>query len=224
MEKREAFYRKLNKYLLAAYIIVNVFMGILDVYRGDTFHYTLAFGSLLFIPAVGLFYKLVRIKPVHQLNTIIFGFIFMAYTLGEVMAGYYCIPHFDKICHCLSGTFTGALGIMVYYLLKAERRVERSDFAMSTAFMFCFSMAIAAIWEICEFSISIICGTDPQWVKGTGVGDTMTDIIVCAIGTLLLVPSLVRFYKKGHADFLMGAVESFCELNLGGISELEEKR
>ena len=49
----------------------------------------------------------------------------------------------------------------------------------------------------------------------------MTDMIVCGVGALLLVPSMYRFYRRGRADVLMGAVESFCGLNLGGMSELE---
>lgn len=214
MEKREALYGRLNKWLLVAFIAINYGMGIWNVVRGDTFHYVLAFSSVLFVPVVWLFYKLFKLKPVNQLNTIIFAFIFLAYTIGEVLAGYYWIPHFDKVCHALSGTFTGILGIIMYYVLKPGRRMERGDFAACTVFMLCFAMAIAGMWEIGEFTISLVTDLDPQWVEGTGVTDTMTDMIACLIGALALIPSLTIFYKKNRADVIMGAVESFCELNL----------
>ena len=171
---------------------------------------------VLFVPVVWLFYKLFKLKPVNQLGTIIFAFIFLAYTIGEVLAGYYWIPHFDKVCHALSGTFTGILGIIMYYVLKPGRRMERGDFAACTVFMLCFAMAIAGMWEIGEFTISLVTDLDPQWVEGTGVTDTMTDMIACLIGALALIPSLTIFYKKNRADVIMGAVESFCELNLNG--------
>ena len=216
MEKREALYGRLNKWLLVAVIAINSGMGIWNVVRGDTFHYVLAFASALFVPVVWLFYKLFKLKPVNQLNTIIFAFIFLAYTIGEVLAGYYWIPHFDKVCHALSGTFTGILGIIMYYVLKPGRRMERGDFAACTVFMLCFAMAIAGMWEIGEFTISLVTDLDPQWVEGTGVTDTMTDMIACLIGALALIPSLTIFYKKNRADVIMGAVESFCELNLNG--------
>lgn len=216
MEKREALYGRLNKWLLIAFIAINYGMGIVNVARGDTFHYVLAFSSVVFVPVVWLFYKLFRLKPVNQLNTIIFAFIFLAYTMGEVLAGYYWIPHFDKVCHALSGTFTGILGIIMYYVLKPGRRMERGDFAACTVFMLCFAMAIAGMWEIGEFTISLVTDIDPQWVEGTGVTDTMTDMIACLIGVLALIPSLTIFYKKNRADVIMGAVESFCELNLNG--------
>ena len=214
MEKREALYGRLNKWLLIAFIAINYAMGIVNVARGDTFHYVLAFSSVLFVPVVWLFYKLFKLKPVNQLNTIIFAFIFLAYTMGEVLAGYYWIPHFDKVCHALSGTFTGILGIIMYYVLKPGRRMERGDFAACTVFMLCFAMAIAGMWEIGEFTISLVTDLDPQWVEGTGVTDTMTDMIACLIGALALIPSLTIFYKKNRADVIMGAVESFCELNI----------
>ncbi len=221
MQKREALYGRINRYLLWVYIAINLFMAVLDIYRGDVFHYMLAFGSLLFIPVVWGFYRIARIKPVHQLNTLIFGFIFLSYTIGEVMAGYYWIPYFDKICHALSGTFTGLLGMVMYYLLKPGRRVERADLAACAVFMFCFALAIAGIWEMCEYFISLVTDLDPQWVEGTGVGDTMTDMIACMIGALALLPSMISFYLREHADAIMGAVESFCLINLGGTSELE---
>lgn len=214
MEKREALYGRLNKWLLIAFIAINYGMGIWNVVHGDTFHYVLAFSSVLFVPVVWLFYKLFKLKPVNQLNTIIFAFIFLAYTIGEVLAGYYWIPHFDKVCHALSGTFTGILGIIMYYVLKPGRRMERGDFAACTVFMLCFAMAIAGMWEIGEFTISLVTDLDPQWVEGTGVTDTMTDMIACLIGALALIPSLTIFYKKNRADVIMGAVESFCELNI----------
>ena len=87
--------------------------------------------------------------------------------------------------------------------------------------MFCFALAIAGIWEMCEYFISLVTDLDPQWVEGTGVGDTMTDMIACMIGALALLPSMISFYLRGHADAIMGAVESFCLINLGGTSELE---
>ena len=48
MQKREALYGRINRYLLWVYIAINLFMAVLDLYRGDVFHYMLAFGSLLF--------------------------------------------------------------------------------------------------------------------------------------------------------------------------------
>ena len=49
MEKREALYGRLNKWLLVAFIAINYGMGIWNVVRGDTFHYVLAFSSVLLI-------------------------------------------------------------------------------------------------------------------------------------------------------------------------------
>lgn len=218
MEKRERSYARLNIWLRIAYALINAGLGVYNVIMGYPYYYLLAFGALLFIPFVDGFYKVCRLKPVEQLNTIVYAFIFLSYTVGLVMVGYYRIPHFDKVCHGLSGTFVGLLGAIIFYILKPGRRVERSDCGLCIVFMFCFSMAIAGIWELCEYAISLLFGTDPQWVAGTGVGDTMTDMLVCMAGTLALLPSLLRFYLRGRADALTGAVAAFCEKNPGGAA------
>lgn len=220
MDKRERFHARMNMWLLIIYATVNVALGVYNVVMDRPYYYLLAFGALLFIPFVRGFYRLCRLEPVAQLDNVIFTFIFLSYTVGLVMAGYYRISGFDKVCHGLSGTFVGLLGVIIYYVLKPGRRVERGDGPLCTAFMFCFSMAIAGIWELCEYAISFLFGTDPQWVAGTGVGDTMTDMLVCLIGTALLLPSMYRFYRRGRAGVLMGAVAAFCEKNLGGTGEL----
>ena len=46
----------------------------------------------------------------------------------------------------------------------------------------------------------------------TGVNDTMQDMLVCLIGTLLFCPLIPRFYRGGY-DPLTGAVAGFLEKN-----------
>ena len=48
-----------------------------------------------------------------------------------------------------------------------------------------FSLAIAAFWEMTEFTIDNIFKIDVQKVASTGVFDTMKDIILAFIGSIL---------------------------------------
>ena len=111
-------------------------------------------------------------------------------------------PAFERFC----------LGM---FDLDHDGRISRYE-AQRVLAMDCSGRNISAMWEIGEFTISLVTDLDPQWVEGTGVTDTMTDMIACLIGALALIPSLTIFYKKNRADVIMGAVESFCELNLNG--------
>ena len=78
---------------------------------------------------------------------------------------------------------------------------------------FSVSMAIAGLWEIGEYLISLFFPCDPQRVAETGVSDTMQDLIVCMIGALLWLPFLYRFYRKDKADFLMNCLLIFFKKN-----------
>ena len=62
-----------------------------------------------------LFYKLFKLKPVNQLGTIIFAFIFLAYTIGEVLAGYPDVNnhHIDAVRYALEDDMTrGSIRIL----------------------------------------------------------------------------------------------------------------
>ena len=52
-------------------------------------------------------------------------------------------------------------------------------------------------------------------MAATGVADSMQDMIVCMIGTLVTLPFVHRLCH-GKTDPLTGAVSAFVELNLKG--------
>ena len=78
--------------------------------------------------------------------------------------------------------------------------------------MFFGSMAVAGLWEICEYGVHALTGRDVQHVLDTGVSDTMQDMIVCMIGTLFYVGCVIRRYR-GKPNALTDAAESFVEVN-----------
>ena len=53
-----------------------------------------------------------------------------------------------------------------------------------------------------------------QHVLTTGVHDTMQDMIVCLIGSLFVLFSVWRYYRKGKAGPIMRIFLDFYELNL----------
>ena len=53
---------------------------------------------------------------------------------------------------------------------------------------------VAGIWEIFEFTVSKIMGTDPQHVKTTGVDDTMLDTIMAFTGSVIFI--IINSFKK----------------------------
>ena len=69
-------------------------------------------------------------------------------------------------------------------------------------------MAVAGLWELGEYAISLLTGRDVQHAIDTGVGDTMQDMLVCMLGTLATLP-LLQSVAMGRHSFLTGPVDAF---------------
>ena len=215
MEQREARFAKINRIFLACYDLFSTVLIVVYAIRKDGYHLGISIGTLAIPPALALFYKITGLKRVHQLDFLILAFTFLAYPLGSCLDFYRILPGFDKVAHTLSGVFVSVLCLVLYYFLKPTHKIETRDAALAMVFTFLGSMAVAGLWEIAEYLISLVVGLDLQRVAATGVADSMQDMIVCMIGTLVTLPFVHRLCH-GKADPLTGAVSAFVELNLKG--------
>jgi len=117
--------------------------------------------------------------------------------------------HFDKILHTASGAVVAGIGITL--ALAKTKGLKRGHMLL---FAFCFSMMVAVMWEFAEFGIDAIFRTnmqrwqdDPyQTVFGTPMGsgliDTMMDMITHAIGALVVVVGYVIYKKRQEKKLL----------------------
>ena len=139
-------------------------------------------------------------------------FIFAHFILGEIFRVYDYSLLFDKILHTTSGLAFAAVGFSLVNLLNESKNthLELSPFFVAL-FSFCFSMMIAGVWEIFEFTVDSISGANMQrWqIEGDilqienpgryGLIDTMGDIIVCLIGSLVVsVAGYISLKTKGN--------------------------
>ena len=163
------------------------------------------------------------------------AFLYCAIFLGEVRSFYYNVPHWDTILHTVSGAMLGALGFSMIAIFNNTERIPLNLSPMFIAmFAFCFALALGGVWEIYEFTMDAVFGTNMQkfalddgtlLVGQAALSDTMKDIIVDAIGALVM--SVVGYislkYKKGWVEKLMiriGRKESDAEKETGkGESE-----
>ena len=123
-------------------------------------------------------------------------FLYGAIFLGEVMAFYYRVPHWDTFLHTLSGAMLGALGYSVITFLNNSDGVPVNLSPLFVAFFaFCFSVTMGMLWEIYEYGMDCFFGTNMQkflleggeaLVGQQALADTMKDIIVDAIGALAM--------------------------------------
>ena len=177
--------------------------------RWDAYHFGIALGTLI-IPALPeLFYRLFRLRRVEQLSFCVLAFSFLGYTLGAVVDLYQRVPGFDKLVHTLSGACVSMLCLCVYCAARPGKKPEADERLLAGLFVFLGSMAVAGLWEICEYAVHAITGRDVQRVLLTGVDDTMQDMIACLVGTLIYLPQVSRFCR-GRYSPLNSLALPFC--------------
>jgi hypothetical protein len=123
-------------------------------------------------------------------------FLFCAIYLGEVHSFYYRIPYWDIILHAFSSIAIASIGFSLVELLNNSKKVILTLSPVFVAiFAFCFALAMGSIWEICEFFVDSVLGTNAQKFaleSGTlligreALADTMKDLIVDASGALIV--------------------------------------
>lgn len=121
---------------------------------------------LLGIAAIVLPLRLIRQKTLQiprVMLVLYIAFLYCAIFLGEVRSFYYAVPHWDTILHTMSGAMLGALGFsMIAIFNNAERIPLNLSPVFIAVFAFCFALAMGAVWEIYEFTMDSVFGTNMQ--------------------------------------------------------------
>ena len=158
---------------------------------------------LLGIAAIVLPLRLIRQKTLQiprVMLVLYIAFLYCAIFLGEVRSFYYAVPHWDTILHTMSGAMLGALGFsMIAIFNNAERIPLNLSPVFIAVFAFCFALAMGAVWEIYEFTMDSVFGTNMQkymldngtaLIGQAALQDTMKDMHI-----------VQEMYARGY-DFL----------------------
>lgn len=127
------------------------------------------------------------------LESVYLIFIFLGHILGSVVNLYSSIWWWDLFVHGMSGVLTSILGL---FMLKQFKLLDHKNKWFIILFMLVFSLAVASCWEFFEFTVDKITGGDTQWVKTTGVTDTMTDMLIAFFGSILFSVCYFILSKK----------------------------
>ncbi len=100
---------------------------------------------------------------------------------------YYIIPNWDKILHFLSGFLASHIGIETYKKCDGEEKNKKLIYSFS----FLFAASMAVLWEIYEFSVDAIIGTNAQ---NDSLSDTMLDMIAGTVSSVIYI--LFIYLKK----------------------------
>lgn len=134
-------------------------------------------------------------------------FIIISMYLGNILNFYTYIPSYDKILHLSSGMIIGIIGIIIYaYFTKDELKKINPMFMVF--FSIIFTIALAAGWEIWEFTTDRVFGLQSQL---NSLVDTMTDIICGTVGGLIVLIPIYKFAKGKKNRFLEAIINEILE-------------
>jgi len=180
--------------------------------RQNSYSLINALCTFLLVPALWAARRLLRWEGGWQIELFVYAFACLGWTLGGAAECYETIPHFDKLVHMLSGVFVSMLALALFRMLERERPIAAQGKATACLFVLFASMAVAGMFELCEYALAPLVGRDLQHVLDTGVSDTMGDLFVCLVGTLASVALLIRSFRGKH-DFLTDAANAFALQN-----------
>lgn len=168
-------------------------------YKGDFLNAVLVLGIFLltFIPS--LVRKSYEVHLPVEFDLIPILFIFLALYLGEIQSYYAKYWWWDIVLHTSSGFLLGTLGFVLIYVLNEEKKINLLlNPRFLCLFAFAFAVAMGAIWEIFEFSVDAIVGTQMQHAS---LVDTMWDLIVDTVGALVI--SFIGYFYVKQRGFLL---------------------
>ena len=162
------------------------------------------------------------------------AFLFLSQFMGSILDVYDIrfIPSiptsnwWDKVMHTTFGYLAALIGL---FLLCHITRIKKLN--ATTIILFCigFSALTAVVWEICEFTTDQLLGQSCQgdWIingqfvsgphkdeiahKFISVNDTMGDMIVHMIGTLVFTVQYILHATTKKSFFLTGMKEEFSK-------------
>lgn len=141
---------------------------------------------LILLPPVLFIVKIIReigIKIPDWIETSYILFIIFGQLFGCAFYMMQEVKYYDKALHFLSGILTNTLGLLLLENSNLKNRTTLTDII----FILALSLAIAASWEIFEYTSDHFLNGDTQNVLTTGINDTMQDIIAATISTSIFV-------------------------------------
>ena len=203
---------------LVVFLRLTIAFGILlEMYEALWMNAVIAAGILLltFLPTVFASRIQVEIPPEFEVLTV--AFIFASLFLGETREFYSKFWWWDIALHTTSGVLLGILGLLLVYVLNETPRVDlhmRPGFV--AFFAFCFALSIGAVWEMFEFAMDQFFGMNmqkPMFSDPSGLTDTMFDLIVDAVGAMLVSIAGYLCMKSGNESIIDRGIQRFIQRN-----------
>ena len=173
-----------------------------------------------------------RVHIPAEFELIAIAFVFSSLFLGEVHGYYTRFWWWDIGLHTSSGLLMGIMGFLLVHVLNETEDINLHMTPGFVAFFaFLFAVGVGTLWEIFEFVMDTLFGADMQKAMlndPSGLTDTMWDMIVNALGALIISVLGYGYVKAaGNKSFLERWINAFIIGNprlFGGASKDNETK
>ena len=183
--------KKINNTLIFLISLLSICFAVKDINIGayDRLIGSLSIVLILLIPKI--IGKIFKLEISNLLELIYIIFIFVAQFLGSVVNLYNIIWWYDLFVHFLSGILTSVLALIMLNAFKLDKNK-----IFNACFIIIFSIFVAAFWEFIEFSGDTFFNMNVQHSIETGVKDTITDMLIATLGSLIMFIFYLSFKKE----------------------------
>ncbi len=136
-------------------------------------------------------------------------FLFGTVFLGEAYDFYTRFWWWDLVLHGSSAVGFGIIGVVFTLLMFEGDRYAAPPFAVAIV-AFSIALSIGALWEIFEFAMDQLFGTNMQ---KSGLTDTMTDLMVDTLGAAIGAATGWAYLRGRDRRGLPGVIADFVKGN-----------
>lgn len=187
-------YGSLRRHVWALPLEIVMLCGVAVLFlRHDWLHFAEAVFALAvsFLPLI--FERVFRVCLPMFFQTVYVLFVSASMFAGEALRLYGRVTHWDDWVHFTSGLLVGLAAILLVTAMTRHRDTVRLPKNVKPVVVLLTAVAVAAIWEIIEFTSDQLFGTHSQ---EDSLFDTMTDIIYGSTGGLIMA-TLFSLYLHG---------------------------
>lgn len=200
--------KKLNNLLIVIAIIGGIICGISRMIDQNIYGALICFAIIPVMLAPSLLKQLFHIEVTMQMATIYLIFVFFAHFLGSILDLYHMVPGYDKIMHFLSGMLSAFVGFIILVKMK---QYKKSSLWYHIIFIIAITLSIASLWEFYEFICDHLFGKDAQNVLTTGVDDTMLDMIMAFLASIIVSIGYYIEVAKHKGTIITGFIKEVGE-------------
>lgn len=131
-----------------------------------------------------------------EFDMVLVVFMYTAVFLGKVGSAYERYWWWDTVLHTSAGFILAYVAFLLLYIKVQQKKIEASP-KLIGLIIFSVALAFGAVWEIFEFGLDALFHGNLQ---RTGIKDTMGDLIVDAMGALVMARigvQLIFYHGRG---------------------------